>query len=96
MPAQPELFLTAQAVDVAGFGEVGGSGFHILIPWLDRWRIKDNRQLYLSLVLLLKKSRKNIARNCNIFLDSSNSSRGSKLWTQSISARRVIPRLFRI
>ena len=27
MPAQPELFLTAQAVDVAGFGEVGGGGF---------------------------------------------------------------------
>ena len=27
MPAQPELFLTAQAVDVAGFGEVGG--FHL-------------------------------------------------------------------
>ena len=24
MPAQPELFLTAQAVDIAGFGEVGG------------------------------------------------------------------------
>ena len=23
MPAQPELFLTAQAVDIAGFGEVG-------------------------------------------------------------------------
>ena len=27
MPAQPELFLTAQAVDIAGFGEVGGGGF---------------------------------------------------------------------
>jgi hypothetical protein len=29
MPAQPELFLTAQAVDVAGFGEVGG--FHLAV-----------------------------------------------------------------
>ena len=26
MPAQPELFLTAKSVDVAGFGEVGGGG----------------------------------------------------------------------
>ena len=26
MPAQPELLLTAKRIDVAGFGEVGGSG----------------------------------------------------------------------
>ena len=34
MPAQPELFLTAQAVDIAGFGEVGGGRGQLVVFWL--------------------------------------------------------------
>ncbi len=36
MPAQPEFFLAAQAIDIAGFGEVGG-----LHRW-SRWILKED------------------------------------------------------